>query len=261
MTVTPETARLWLSMDVLMRPVRKTKLAEFARDMRGGSWVLNGETIKRASDGGVLDGIHRLTAVAEAGVSIRSWVIEGLPPEVQSTIDTGSPRTMSDQLHMRGVPNSVLLAAITKRGWRWLQGHRGSGGPTPTHTEMDLMIATVPVLAEAASYAQQARRDFPMIRASAYGTAYLIFSGISNIAARAFLEMVSTGESLHKGDPALAVRSRMIQAAKPGERRLSEHEQLALIITGWNAWRDERSLAHVQLPAGGLKAGNFPEPK
>ena len=51
MFITPEIAQQWTGLNTRNRPVRYTKVAQYARDMKAGNWALNGETVKIASDG------------------------------------------------------------------------------------------------------------------------------------------------------------------------------------------------------------------
>ena len=97
------------------------------------------------------------------------------------------------------------------------------------------------------------------MRASVYAMAWMLFYGLDSIAARVFLEGVLDGAGFPKSHPVLAFRARLTNAALDGER-LSESEQLALMIVAWNAFREERTLDRVQLPKGGLTSKNFPEP-
>jgi hypothetical protein len=284
MEITPEIAREWMDRHKQVveenriansgrardnRPIRWNDVAAYARDMRARNWSINGETIKRATDGTVPDGQHRLYACMQAEVSFRTLVVTGVEPEAQDTIDTGSRRKLSDQLAIANEKNAVVLASVTRWSLRWLHGARGgtaasSGGNgpvfSPTQSEMLEYLAATPRLREAAEFAAHARRQFKSVRASVYAMAWMLFHGADELSAQVFLDGVVHGADLPAGHPALAFRARMVNAAVTGER-LSESEQLALLIMAWNAFRDDRPLGKVQLPKGGLTAKNFPEPK
>lgn len=109
-------------------------------------------------------------------------------------------------------------------------------------------------------------RDEPMTvtgaaaRASVYGMAWILLNGADPIAARVFLDRVLDGAGLPQGHPVLAFRARIWNSVE-NQERLSETEQLALIVLAWNAWREDRELSRMQLPKGGLTPKNFPEPK
>ena len=62
--VTPDMAKRWLSKNTGNRPVKKAKVAQYARDMTEGRWEITGEAVKFAQSGRLIDGQNRLHAVA-----------------------------------------------------------------------------------------------------------------------------------------------------------------------------------------------------
>ncbi len=263
MTITPDLAREWTGLNIRNRPVRYTKVARFARDMRAGKWVLNGESIKIATDGTIIDGQHRLYGCIQAETPFQTIVIRGLPPEVQDTVDTGSARSMADQFGLRGEVNSTLLAAVTRWSFRWLRGSRGRSGhdQEPTHSEMIALLEAEPRLREAAAWANNARQQKSVpVNGSVWGMAWLLFHGSDHLAAEVFLEKVLTGEDCPAGHPALAFRNRMWAARAEGQR-LNQNEQLGYLIMAWNAFKGDRSIGKLQPPRGGFTPKTFPEPK
>jgi hypothetical protein len=290
MTVTPEMAQEWMARHVKVvaavraanggvgrdnRPIRwgDNGVAGYARDMKAGRWDLNGETIKIAWNGTVPDGQHRLCAVIEARVPIRTIVVTGVDPQAQDTIDIGIARKLSDQLGIGQEPNSAILGAVGRWSLRWLHGVRGgtagssgrkkSGSAqayNPTRTELLEYIARAPHLREAAAFASHARAAFKPIRASVWGMAWLLFNELDPLAAKVFLDRVLDPDEMPKKHPAGAFRVRITNAGWNHER-LTEAEQLALLIIAWNFWRDNREVQVVQLPKGGVNPKNFPEPK
>jgi hypothetical protein len=260
-TVTPGMAREWTLGNTRNRAVRYNTVARFARDMKAGEWMLNGESIKIAADGTILDGQHRLYACIQADVPFSTIVIRGLPLEAQDTIDTGMSRRMADQLALRGETDVSLLAAIARWAFRWLRGAKMGGAHdlNPTHAEMFTLLDAEPRLRVAAAWANAARQKFKSVNGSVWGMAWLLFHGSDHLAAEVFLDKVLSGEDLGAGHPALAFRNRIWKARETGER-LTQYEQLALLIGAWNAFQEGRKLDRVILPKGGLKAANFPEP-
>lgn len=262
MFITPEIAQQWTALNTRNRPVRYTKVAQYARDMKAGSWKLNGETVKIASDGTIIDGQHRLYACISAGVPFQTIVVRGLPSEVQDTVDTGASRKMSDQLALRGEVNADLLAAVTRWSFKWLRGVR-MGGATdqePTHAEMLALIEAEPRFREAAVWANAARQKFKSVNGSVYGMAWLLLHGSDHLAAEVFLNSILTAANHPEGDPALAFRTRIWKAREKGER-LNRHEQLGYLIMAWNAFKDGRTLNQVIPPRGGFTPKTYPTPK
>lgn len=282
MEITPELAREWIDRHVRVvagnraanggkardnRVIRwgDDGVAGYARDMKAGRWDLNGETLKIAWNDTVPDGQHRLYACIEAGVSFRSVVVTGVEPRAQDTIDIGIGRKFGDQLSIANEPNAVVLASVTRWSLRWLHGVRGGttgGGSSykPTRQEMLDFLAVTPHLRDATTWAVHARQTFKSVRASVYGMAWILLNGTDSIAAQVFLPRILDGAGLPLGHPVLAFRARIWNSVE-NQERLSETEQLALIILAWNAFREDREVSRLQLPKGGLTPRNFPEPK
>jgi hypothetical protein len=262
MTVTPDLAREWTVLNTRNRPVRYTKVAQYARDMQAGKWLLNGETVKIATDGTILDGQHRLYACMQAEAPFDTIVIRGLPMEAQDTIDTGMTRKFADQLALRGDVNTALLGAIARWTFKWLHGVKmtGPADAEPTHNELFALLEADPAIREACTFAIAARPRFKSVTGSVWGMAWLLFHGSDDLAAEVFLEKVLSGEDIGSGHPALAFRNRIWNAREAGER-LTQYQQLAYMIIAWNAFKDDRQLKIVKFPNAKLTPKNYPEPK
>jgi hypothetical protein len=279
--ITPDMAREWLERHRKTvaasrvanggkardnRPIRwgDDGVAGYARDMKAGKWRRNGETVKIAWNETIPDGQHRLWGCVEAGVPFWCVVVTGVDPDAQDTIDIGLARKFGDQLAIANEPNANILAAVTRWSLRWLHGVRGGtpsgGGYRPTRQEMLDFLAVTPHLRDAANFAVKARQSFKSVRASVWGMAWILFNGADPLAAQVFTDRLLDGASLPQGSPMLAFRARIWNSVE-NQERLSEQEQLALMILAWNAWREDRELSRIQLPKGGLTPRNFPEPK
>lgn len=266
-TITPELAREWLEANTRNRPIRDDDVNSYARDMMSGTFKLNGATILRAANGDIIDGQHRLIACDRAGVPFRSYVITGLPFDVQDTIDCGIVRKDSDQLSLRGEYQPKSLAAITKWAIRWTAGIRGrsvGGTIKPTHSEVLGFVDANPEVRDATRWAINAHGRFRPVRVSVYGMAWLLFTrlddGMSRLQAEDFLNKTVTGADIGIGNPAYTLRERFRRADDMDER-LTSYEQLALFVTAWNGLRDGKEVRRIALPYGGLTAKNFPEPR
>ena len=101
------------------RHLNKNLINKYLRLMNMGRWVLNGETIKIGKKGDsfiLLDGQHRLNAIAKADKPVRVSLALGLSPNNFKTIDTGRSRSAGDILKMAGYKNVHILSAAV----RWL---------------------------------------------------------------------------------------------------------------------------------------------
>lgn len=101
--LTPEIATELLEHNTLNRPLSHAHVQRIADQIISGRWRYNGDTIKVASTGDVLDGQHRLWAVIEAKKPIETIVVYGIEKEAFSTIDTlRKPRSGADVLALAG---------------------------------------------------------------------------------------------------------------------------------------------------------------
>lgn len=116
--VTPEMAAEWLARNTHNRRLIKSHVETLATSLQRGEWMLNGETIKFAKDGRLLDGQHRLTACVATQVGFTTWVAFGVESDAFDTIDVNIRcRKTSDILGLHGKENTTVLAASVKLLW------------------------------------------------------------------------------------------------------------------------------------------------
>ena len=111
-TITPQLAKDILANNRSNRSVNATIVAHYADAISRGQWELNGEALKIAHDGRLLDGQHRLMAVIKSGIPIQTLVIRGLSSEVFDTLDQGRARTGGDLLSSMGVSHANSVSSI-----------------------------------------------------------------------------------------------------------------------------------------------------
>lgn len=245
-TATPALAQEWLDRNVHNRPVRKNKVASYARDMKAGKWALNGEAVKFAMDGVLLDGQHRLHAVVAAGVSVQMLVVSGLANETQSTMDSGVKRTTGDAFGLEGKKNAQNLAATLKKIWMWQQGdHKFSANSNPTTAECADLLLRHPEIHHSVEVAIHIRTTFRPLPPSIVGTAHFVLSQVSPEEADVFFARVSDGAGLQPGHPILTLRSRVTNETLSGAS-VHTYQRMAYVIRTWNAVRDGRSLTRIQ---------------
>jgi hypothetical protein len=255
--VTPNLAREWLRTNTHNRKLRDRAVADYARDMTAGHWTLNGESIKFATDGTVLDGQHRLRAVIDADTTVQMLVVIGLDPAAQETMDTGRKRTTGDVMGLRGEANAHTLAAILRRVWAWNSGdYRFTGNYAATNRECAQLLAERPELRRSAEIAVRTRNAFPHIPQSVLGSAHFLFSALALDEATWFFQRIADGAELPLGHPVLALRAR-VTSERLDSMRLPESRHMAYLVRTWNAVRDDRSLDRLVHPPN----SSMPMPK
>ena len=255
--VTPELAESWLSRPARNRNVRSVAVQAYARDMRSGNWLLNGETVKLSTSGRLLDGQHRLSAVLAADVTVPMIVVRNVPEAAMPTVDAGAKRTYSDALKIQGEENTGVLAAVTRRALMWSRGARtNTGRETPTALEMNAFLETHPELRTSAEVAAKLASR-ALLPASIFGLCHWLFSDLDPDDAEWFLHRLADGDGLAADDPIAALRNRIVKM-RVGGGRVAETDALALAINAWNAKRAGETRTKLQLPRGGLTPENFP---
>lgn len=258
--VTPELAETWLSRNPNNRNIRRAVVDGYARDIEAGRWRLNGETIKFGPRGQLLDGQHRLSAVAQTGATVPMVVVRDLADDVMVTVDTGAKRSYADALKLAGEENTSTLAAVVRRAVMWERGMRtNTGAIRPTALEMDDFLERQPGIRASADLASRlaSRERLP---ASVIGLCHFLFAQLDSDSATWFFLRVADGDGIPAADPIAVLRNRVTRLRVSGGR-INETEGLALTIRAWNAHRAGETRTKLQMPKGGLTNENFPEPR
>lgn len=258
--VTPDLAEKWLGQNTHNRHLRDQAILAYARDMEAGNWTENGEALKFAKDGTLLDGQHRLHALVLSGMTIKMLVVTGLDNSAQETMDDGRKRTLADALHLRGEHNAVILGAILRRSLMWDMGqHRNTGGYTPTNTECLAFLESNPQCRESATVAAALRKP-SRLPASILGLTHRLFHRIDAEDAAWFFSHLGSGAQLEQYHPVWTLRKRAYEIAE-GTGRVPEDMLLAFVIKAWNAYREGDELRILRYRPGGAQPERFPLPK
>lgn len=262
--ITPERAKAYLLGNTRNRRVGGVNLGKLCASMRKGEWKLNGEAIKIASDGTILDGQHRLMACVETGTPFETLIVTGLPFDTQDTMDTGKSRTLADVLTLNGYKNGVTLAAVTtgimkveKYGIR--SGFSNNAGWFVTNKEaLDRLDREGDAIESVASAAQRFTRVGLHSRTA--GVLIYLMSLLDAEDADYFFAKLQTGDGLDTGSPILALRSNLL-ANKSSNSKLPQGHLAALAVKAWNKYRAGEQVMKLRFTIGGANPEAFPEPK
>jgi hypothetical protein len=110
--ITPDIAGDFLRTSQGNRRIRKWYVSQLAAAMRRGEWRVTSQGIGIDQNGNLRDAHHRLPAVIESGVTIRSVLVLGLREDAYQVIDTGMKRTLADLLNEdTRVADAIRLAS------------------------------------------------------------------------------------------------------------------------------------------------------
>jgi hypothetical protein len=255
--IAPEVAKQLLQRNTRNRPLRDLAVDSYVRDITNGTWPVNGEAIKLARDGTVLDGQHRLKAIVIADSAVQSFIVVGLDPSAQETMDSGRKRTIGDAFALRGESNALVLAAIARRVWAWQHGDRRFNARyLATTAECTRLVAEHPELKRSAEIATRVRSSFPHIPQSILGVAHFLFNALDADENTWFFQRLADGATLPLGHPILALRARVTSERVEGAG-LPEGKHMAYLVRTWNAMRDGRTLDRLVHPPKSV----IPDPK
>lgn len=263
--VTPALAHVWLKHNTQNRALKPHAIRAYATDMREGRWVLNGETIKFSgpdsdNPGKLLDGQNRLHAVIAADLEVPFTVAFNIADENQGTMDSGTKRTVADNLTIKGSANSVIIAAAASMALQVATGRTiGGGGQRFTNSTIEAFIEQNPTLRASAQVASQyARRSD--VRPALVAYTHWVLGRIDMDAATGFWRDAAEKTGLRQGDPVIALTNRFAEARRNRES-LPAAAELSAIYRAWNARRQGKQLRIVKVNSvkGGLI--EIPEPR
>jgi hypothetical protein len=248
--VTPAMALEWLAYNTKNRPVRKGTVVDYAARMSRGEWHMNGEPIKFAKSGVLLDGQHRLEAILESEQTVDMMVVEGLDESAFETIDTGLKRTTSDYLAVEGEANCAVLASAL----RYLAVLQAGGSDFKmklSNAQASNLLAAHPNIRASLTPGNKVKKI--MVGALATALHYL-FSSVDQDRAEQFFAQLATGTELTDGHPILQLRQRLLE--RPKGYSIKPVMMAALTIKAWNAFYLGQRMPNLRW----RQSGEAPEP-
>lgn len=248
--LTPAVAAVLLERNPANRAIKPTKVQDYAKDMKHGSWEFNGEPIIIATDGLLNDGQHRCAAVMESRTAVKVIFVFGVPRDTRYTLDQGANRLSGDYLAMQGHSNTNNLAAVAKCLWQWrTYGFlTGNGSYSPTRSEVLEVVEQNPGIIKSFNFVDR-KNARQMGSPSVLGFCHFAFKSVSNdINANFFMDALIDGTELKSGDPILTVRNRLILDRKA----LRVSDRAELLFRAWNAHRLGSTRVLFRLTGGEL---------
>lgn len=231
--VTPALAEAWLKKNINNRDVSETHVKRLAAEMREGNWKCNGETIKFAIGGELLDGQHRLTAIVRSRTTQRILIVRGLSKDAFDTIDIGRRRSNSDAMKVAHIPEykRVALALPIVVGYdRKLLELRAKFQPHEALT----LLQNYPDLPEVLQ--ELGTKRCPLVTRAFFDALYYIFRRQDKVMAMEYMAALRDGVNADVLNAWRIVRERLIRecAKSKGTGKIDDINIAALIIKGWN---------------------------
>ena len=237
MTITPQVADQWLTLNTNNRPARKSHVARLAEAMERGEFRLTGDPVRWAGEVGasvLVDGQHRLMAVVRSGMTVQSFVMTNVPEETAMVIDTAQlQRTLADLLDERRATRTKPLAS-------------------------SIDSARPPDVRESVGYSTRVREALNYLQGQA-GALHYVFSRVDSDDANEFWNRLTTGTGLEAGNPILVLRQKIEKSAAVNREVMKPKYRAAITIKAWNYWRAGDSISMLKWKPGGVGREAFPD--
>lgn len=218
MTITPELAKEYLKHNDSNRSLRRTRVVQYAHDMKEGKWNLTGQGITFGKDGNLLDGQHRLHAVVFANVPVDFLVVTDA--DVVATYDCGLSRSIVDRFRLAGKGTGPIYTAagqaIIRLCYLIEKYNSVLSSVSPTTSDIEMYIdRNAEDLNWACNLMEAKHNNLKGLRRSVISaTMYSIYKlnvGLTKFDVEHICEVLKTGVQLYDYDvPIIAVRNKLI---------------------------------------------------
>lgn len=245
--VTPEMATRWLERNKANRPLRLHKVDQYARDMQGGKWELTG-TIEFDTNGDLIQGQHRLSAVVKSGCTVGMFVLRGISPDAQRVMDSGIARTAADNLHMdKGIKNAVAVASIARQR---VSAELNCATKAVSNSEIAEYVERHPDISFAASIAVKYSRGCDIAPTTVGLAAWMIADVHGWAVAEEFFYTAAEKVGLKRHDPVMAM-AKFFAEARRSRKQYPLDIQLSVIIRAFNCRRAGKAMQFMRTEVNG----------
>lgn len=256
--ITPALARKWLGENTAhQRPISRFTVSRYRADLVDDRWILTHQGIAFDTKGRLIDGQHRLTAIAESDVSVWMMVARGVDPAAFDRLDKGKPRSLSDLIGIGGERHTSITSSVLYWLHRW---HPATGACDDSNGSTRFAAAwdsyqrlsghpewgTIRLCVEKASSKKLGYESAGCSGPSLWAAVMAIASlAVGDAKADEFFTPTASGVGLDNADPRLTLRNRLL-TNRGSRQKMPREAELESIIRAWNAWREGRRLSKIQ---------------
>lgn len=234
-TITPAEAKWLLQNNNRNRLIKRRLVDLLVRDIKSGDFIVTHQGIAIDNAGNLLDGQHRLTAVAEAGKNVQMYVTRGLDPETMNVVDVGAKRSQADVLAIHGYMNTTALAASAMIYDSYLKGELSSSRNHDrriNNFELLKFIDRHLELGQAIHWTLGNKRLRMLGSSSVVAAFYAIFHRKNKAKAAEFFRVLVENFSEKKNHPAMVLMEHILRR-KANNIRVTRAYLMAAFIRSW----------------------------
>lgn len=204
--ITPQLAQDWLeAYNINNRPMRSSQVRFLVGQIESGAWQTTHQGIGFSTTGRLLDGQHRLAAIAMGSVSVKCMVTRDMPEETFKVVDSGMKRQVYDRIcvHQDQRVNQLICTAISNYLRTTVPNFRGrfSASASDVEREYKTHERAWRWVGETFPNAFHALRRAPML--SAFGVYHAVHPTLAAKMADGYI----SGADVAAGSPALRLRN------------------------------------------------------
>jgi hypothetical protein len=259
-TITPELAKEYLLKTKLNRRLSETNVNYLFIQMKQGNWMQTADCIKFGTDGSLLDGQHRLSAIVKLGEPVKMMVAEGLKPEVFTVLDTGKSRSAADVLAASNFKAAHNLAALARAIILYKAGRydKDSGHNKTVASNKSILefVEKHEELIEIVTFCHnEIYYKFRFIPLSTLGMIYFVLAKKNQLKCDEFFHKLAEGVDLGVTNPIRHLREKLIKDSS-NKTKLKARDKAALMIYTWNNFLQNKKVTQLLLP----RNYTFPKP-
>ena len=244
------------------RNLSDSTVLRYMKDLESGLWTHTTATVSFTASGVLVDGQHRLNAIARSGKSVWMFVLRNLPEEFANdpNQDKGKMRSVSVFINKLGVKNAATASSAIRFLHRLAVGasaSRNGGSSSLTDSQVLRCVEFMPQMFFDWVNTVSASSTVKKVFAPSVNAGFFYLAAAHNAeAAQSFFDVYSRRVDESSSHPANTLREQVI-----GSRKLTDNGKfLNLAFAAFSgALRGEhrkliRRFGDLQLPAGSKKA-------
>ena len=258
---TPAEAKALLETNTHNRTLSPTIVEKLRSDMNAGRWNEDtAEPLKVSRDGVLLDGQHRLSALATSSLAgLNLWIAYGVPAEAQEFMDLGKSRTAQDILRLRHPEIQALpvvagmcrwLAAMPVLGADASFNSRIKASGITAHQIVDVFESDAERIQQAAIEAHRFNSVSKVIPPTVVGYCWYQIDKVDRGAAAEFFGAIKSLSFSQGEDPRRATyeQCRRVYLNPDISNGAKETSAIfaAVLTRGYNAWAEGRDIKVIR---------------
>ena len=236
-TITPDMAADLLTKNRANRKLNLRHVDFLANQIRTGKWQNNGQTIVVASDGTLMDGQHRLSAIIAANEPAELGLVTDVSRNAMATIDNGKPRSSTDVLSMINCKQPSLVASGIHLLFKFDHGDLAHTRLRMPNSVVGAALDQITLKVDLdwlCNITKKTSRNTRIKKSNLFAALYLIATKYGQKAASDFIEKINNGGDYPKSPTSMMPQ--IVARIKAQGKMAHRCHDLMLVLAGFERW-------------------------